>query len=453
MEILAIIGSWVMAIVNAMMSLFSDIETCFTRNLDAHAVLRTYWYLFVIEFPRYYLLEIGVVIFRFFGYQGRMRRRDEARILLFSEHPLVSVIVPGKNEGSHIYKLVESLREQTYKNIELIVIDDGSDDATPLFCQDLEKHHLIDRFIRMNVRGGKASAANAGLFFCKGKYVIHLDADSSLDTDAIENILLPFYLDNNVKGVGGCVKVRNMWDTICTSLQSLEYLKTIMVGRLVTSTLGIYHIISGAFGAFDREVLIEVGGWDIGPGLDGDITQKIRKAGYKVTFANRAVCMTNVPKKWHQLYKQRIRWSRSLVRFRLRKHRDILIPNRNFQFVNWVSNVEGFFYDFLFNYLWLIYIITLIFSHTERLLEVLIVGWLIRYFFNVVAFLVVMAVTERRREEWLLLFYLPLSTFYTGYFLRIARLVGHTSELFYFSSYRDKWNPRKTSIIAQAEHQ
>ena len=84
------------------------------------------------------------------------------------------------------------------------------------------------------------------------------DADSSLDRNALENIPDTVYYDPKIKGVGGCVKVRNMRDTICTSLQALEYLKTIQVGRMVTSWLGIYHIISGAFGAFDTAALRQV---------------------------------------------------------------------------------------------------------------------------------------------------------------------------------------------------
>lgn len=304
----------------------------------------------------------------------------------------------------------------------------------------------------MPERGGKASAANAALHFSKGQYIVHLDADSSLDRDAIEQILVPFYIDPKVKGVGGCVKVRNAKDSICSSLQALEYLKTIMVGRIVTSELGIYHIISGAFGAFEREMLHKVGGWDIGPGLDGDITQKIRKSGFKVVFNHEAVCLTNVPTKWTALFKQRKRWSRSLIRFRLRKHADIFRLDKNFNILNFLSNAENLLYDCLFNYLWLIYIFGLCFTYTDRLLEVLIVGWLIRFFFSIVAFLCILAVTERPREEFRNIMFLPLSTFYTGYFLRITRLIGHTSELFFFSSYKDKWNPEKASIVARLEH-
>lgn len=440
-------------ILEGIMDIFRDIEVCFTRNLSWHQLLSTYWYLFLVEFPRYYLLEFVIAIYLRLTFTRQQRKREAARMLLKMENPLITILVPGKNEGKHIYKLVMSMKEQTYRNYELIIVDDGSDDATPIICSDLEKAGLIDRYLRLSSRGGKASAANFGFNFARGKYIVHLDADSSLDRDAIENILLPFYEDRRVKGVGGSVKVRNYDDSICTSLQAIEYLKTIMVGRTVTSTLGIYHIISGAFGAFETEALRHVGAWDIGPGLDGDITQKLRKAGHKVVFTRQAVCLTNVPVTWFRLFKQRLRWSRSLVRFRIRKHRDMLLPYSHFSFSNFISNMENILYDCVFNYLWLLYIIGLCFTYTDRLLEIIIVGWLIRYFFALVAFSVILMLSERPKQEVKLFKFLPFSTFYTGYFLRIARLVGHTTEFFFFTSYRDKWNPRKTSIYAQLERQ
>ena len=437
--------------INRMMMLYYDIEVCFSRNIDINTLFRVYWYLFLIEFPRYYLLETIVGVWYKLTSHRRQNLEKHARMVLFSENPLVSILIPGRNEGKNIYKLTLSLREQTYSNYEIIIVDDGSDDSTPYICRDLEKNGYIDRYVRLNERGGKAGAANMGAYFARGKYVIHLDSDSSLDRDALENILLPFYMGKNVKAVGGCIKVRNTDASICTSLQALEYLKTIMVGRMVVDRLGIYHIISGAFGAFERETLLRVGMWDIGPGLDGDITQKIRKAGYKIAFANRAICMTNVPVTWYKLYRQRLRWSRSLVRFRIRKHRDILLPNRNWSFLNWMSNMESIIYDCVFNYMWLFYVITLIFDYTDRLLEILVIGWIIRFFFALLAFGIIMLVTERRREEFKLIKYLPISTFYSGYFLRITRIIGYTTEFFFFNSFKDSWNPRKTSVWAQAE--
>jgi biofilm PGA synthesis N-glycosyltransferase PgaC len=71
--------------------------------------------------------------------------------------------------------------------------------------------------------------------------------------------------------------------------------------------------VSGAFGAFTKDALDRVGGWDIGPGLDGDITVKLRKLGYKIVFEPDAVCQTNVPNTFKKLVKQRLRWDKSIV--------------------------------------------------------------------------------------------------------------------------------------------
>ena len=430
--------------------LLNGIMVCFSTNLSWEVALSTFWFLFIIEFPRYYLLDIITALRHVFLHKSLRRRDIVARNLLYTEMPLVSILAPGKNEGRHIYKLVESLREQTYQNFEIIIVDDGSDDATPIICNDLQRAGYITKFFRLNLGGGKACAANFAASHASGKYIIHLDADSSLDRDAIEKILIPFYFDRNIKGVGGCIKVRNAHESLCSTLQALEYLKTIMVGRMGSNMLGIYHIISGAFGAFETEAIREVGCWDIGPGLDGDITQKLRKAGYKVWFANDAVCMTNVPTSWMKLFKQRKRWSKSLVRFRIRKHKDILWSDRNFSFLNMLSNMENILYDFAFNYVWFFYIIMLFFMNVDRLWEIIVIGYLIRMAFAIIAFGVILIITERPREEAKLFPYVFITTFYTGYFLRITRLIAHTSELFFYSSYKDAWNPKKTSAVARA---
>ena len=421
-------------------------------NIFGKGMLATFWFLFFIEFPRYYLTDFLVAIYHGATFNGRRKKREAARYKLFLEKPLITILAPGKNEGKQIYKLVKSLSEQTYQNFEIIIVDDGSDDTTPQICRDLLKRGYIHKFFRMVERGGKASAANAGMHHASGKYIVHLDCDSSLDRDAIEKVLLPFYIDPKVKAVGGCVKVRNSDATLCTSMQALEYKRSIQVGRMVTRRLGIYHIISGAFGAFDAEALREVGGWDIGPGLDGDITQKFRKSGHRVWFAEDAICMTSVPEKWSALFKQRKRWSKSLVRFRIRKHRDILWSNKNFSFANMISNMDNILFDCVFNYVWLFYMFQLVLSNTDRLVEIVIVGIIIRSAFSICAFIVMQCISERPREEAHLGAFLLLYTFYMGYFMRFVRLIGHTEEFFFRTSYKDAWNPKKTSDIARMEN-
>ena len=145
------------------------------------------------------------------------------------------------------------------------------------------------------------------------------------------------YMDEKIGAVGGNVKVRNADESLCARLQAIEYLKTISVGRIISSQLGIYKIISGAFGAFRADVTDSIKGWDIGPGLDGDITVKIRKSGYKIYFQPEAVCLTNAPSKFKILTKQRLRWDKSIIRFRVRKHKDVYFPHQGFSWSNFFA--------------------------------------------------------------------------------------------------------------------
>lgn len=421
----------------------------FWFDLGPEKIFRLFWYFFFLEVPRYILFE--VVVLAVFVLNGKQRRKkhEMARNKLHLDNPLISIIVPGKNEGKHIYKLVKSLSEQTWQNFELIIIDDGSTDNTPMICSNLYEQGMIDMYLRNKQRGGKASAANFGLRYTKGKYIVHLDADCSMDRKAIEEIILPFYLDSKVKAVGGNVKVRNSDENILTSCQGLEYLFTISVGRIVTSFLGIYKVVSGAFGAFDSEVVKSLGGWDIGPGLDGDITVKIRKRGYQIAFADRAVCLTSVPNTPWKLTKQRLRWSKSLVRFRLRKHADLLLPQGNFNFLNFFASFENIFFNLVMDYLWFFYIISLLITNIEFFWHIFFFKMFLYVIKNFIQFGAAMAFSERRQTEWRLWVYLPLMFFYVGIFMRTVRTIAYAMEMFGYSSYKDSWNPVKSSKEAR----
>ncbi|MDH3355456.1 MAG: glycosyltransferase family 2 protein, partial [Chromatiales bacterium] len=283
--------------------LVEDILT-FLSQLDAIEVLAYFWPFFLLDMTRYLFLDFIVILTYIPKRYLHRHKYNNARKRLYKERPLISILVPGKNEGKHIAALAYSLSQQSYKKYELIIVDDGSDDQTPVICRALEKEGIIDLFIRNNVRGGKASAANTALNFAKGKYIVHIDADSHMAADSIETILLPFYMDETVGAVGGDVRVANSEKNFATRLQAIEYMKSLSTGRTVSSELGILRIIAGAHGAFRRDVLMRIHGWDVGPGLDGDITLKIRKLGFRVVHEPMAVCYTHVPDSFRKLAKQ-----------------------------------------------------------------------------------------------------------------------------------------------------
>ena len=432
------------------MEKFFDEYLNFIVWLTPSRFLRIFWFFVIFELCRYVILDFFLLILsRITRYLNR-HKYEEARARFLFEQPFVSVIIPGKNEGKHIFKLVKSLQAQTYKNFETIVVDDGSDDDTPIIGRSMQRAGLITMFLRNDLRGGKASAANLALRFAKGKYIVHLDADCSFDYDAIEQILLPFYMDDRVGAVGGNVMVRNYKESLVTTLQALEYYDTISVGRVISSYLGIYRVISGAFGAFRSDVMDKIKGWDIGPGLDGDITVKVRKAGYSVKFAQKAVCLTSAPNTFRKLAKQRMRWDKSLVRFRMRKHKDVFYPNQAFNWSNFLSFFENILYGFVLNFKWIFYLIDMLYNHFSQVQFIILTNFVLYVLMNYFKFLVFSLFRERKNAPIsYFLIYIPCMVIYFGYFLRLVRLFAHTKELLFKASYDDPWNPLKTSKHAK----
>ncbi len=428
--------------------IWTDVFIYFS-HISITTMFHTFWFFFIIEIPRYLLLDIAVLVHNALYPEYSENKINNARHKLFKENPLISIIVPGKNEGKQIYTLIRSLGAQTYKNFELIVVDDGSDDNTKEYCKSFINNGNITKFLRNEIRGGKASAANFAANACSGKYIVHLDADSSLDNDAIEEIILPFFIDETIGGIGGNVMARNYYKNLITQLQNMEYLQTIMLARIVTSRLGIYRTISGAFGAFRKDILDRIGYWDIGPGLDGDITQKIRKLGFKIYFADKSICRTNVPENVWVLIKQRLRWNKSLVRFRIIKHSDIFVPNKNFSMVNMLSNLENITFNLIATFLWIVYLITLIADHPMLLVD----AFILKVIFNTVTKMIKMLILSKilnhnRFQVKALWSIMPLMTIYIGPFMRIVRLIAYIQEAFQLS-YKDPWNPEKTSLQAK----
>ena len=432
------------------MELYIDEFYNFMSSLGTERFIRVFWFFIAFELSRYIVIDFLALLSYELKQLLTKKKRQHAHERLLFENPLVSLIIPGKNEGKHIYNLVTSLQEQTYKNIEIIVVDDGSDDDTPTIGRNLEKAGYIDTFLRNDIRGGKASAANLALRFTKGKYIVHLDADCSFDSDAIEKILLPFYIDQNVGAVGGNVMVRNYKEALVTTFQALEYYDTISIGRIVASHLGIYRVISGAFGAFRADLLQKVKGWDIGPGLDGDITVKIRKMGYKIKFAPEAVCLTSAPNTFKKLAKQRLRWDKSLVRFRMRKHSDVFLPSQSFNWNNFFSFSENIFYSFVLNIQWLIYGVDMIVNNASQIKFIFLANIFLYTMTNYSKFLLFSLFRKRKNAPvYYFLPYIPGMVFYFGYYLRMVRMVAHFSELVFKASYKDPWNPQKTSRHAK----
>ena len=100
--------------------------------------------------------------------------------------PLISVIVPVYNVERYINRCIESIVNQTYQNLEIIIIDDGSHDNCPKICDEWEQQDNRIKVVH-KLNGGVSSARNAGLNICSGAFITFVDSDDWIDLDTIED--------------------------------------------------------------------------------------------------------------------------------------------------------------------------------------------------------------------------------------------------------------------------
>ena len=403
------------------------------RNLDTAGFITMFWYYWLFEVPRYVLSSLAV------GWQNAFPRP----LTLPDPDRPISVLLVGHNEGDKLTRAVRGLREQTHRRLQIVVIDDGSTDGMAAVGSRLQAEGRVDRFISTGIRGGKAAALNLGLSFCRHDITVVMDIDTSLDRDAIARVTAPLMDDAEAGAVSGNLAVRNPDQSLLTALQHIEYITNISIGRQFTSMFGILMIVSGAFGAFRTDAIRQVGGWDVGPGDDSNLTTKLRAAGWGIRFEPSAWAMTDVPATFNAFVKQRTRWSRSLIRNRLRKFSMFFNPfHANFSVSNLIGSLVQLWFDLGLAIAFLIYFTTLVIQLGGGIATIIIAVTIIEL---IGAFLemLVASVFLPRLKVWPYLPYLVGHGFYVSFLNRAIRLRAYFLELAFRDSYNDPFYPTK----------
>jgi peptidoglycan-N-acetylglucosamine deacetylase len=218
----------------------------------------------------------------------------------------VAVIIPAYNEQAVIAKTVRSVLLAGRANYEVIVIDDGSSDAT---ADAARKAFGDDPRVRVykKANGGKAAAANYGLSRTNAEIVVCIDADTVLAPDAIP-LLVRHFKDPSVGAVAGTAIVGNQVNFL-TRLQSLEYVIGQSLDRRAFALFNANGIVPGAIGAWRKRAIVDVGSYATDTvAEDADMTFSVIRAGWKVLFEPRAEARTEAPETWRAFLKQRFRW-------------------------------------------------------------------------------------------------------------------------------------------------
>ncbi|MFQ5798363.1 MAG: glycosyltransferase [Bacteroidota bacterium] len=304
----------------------------------------------------------------------RRLRYTDFEILIHSQQTTpVSVLVPAFNEEKSIVESVHSFLKIHYPAFEIVVVNDGSKDNTlealvrefdlrrsrrifrpSIPCQAVRGVYVSCRPEYKNIvvidkeNGGKADALNAGVNAARYPLCCAIDADSILEPDALLKIVKPTLEDSSILAIGGIVRIANgctihrgrvidvrtpkKWVPV---FQVVEYLRAFLIGRLGWSTINSLLIISGAFGVFKKEQVVEIGGFRTDTvGEDMELVVRLhrrmmeRKEPYRITFIPDPVCWTEAPETFRTLGRQRNRWHRGLLETTL-IHR-VLFANKQY---------------------------------------------------------------------------------------------------------------------------
>nr|WP_307167816.1 glycosyltransferase [Streptomyces rishiriensis] len=216
----------------------------------------------------------------------------------------VSVLVPAYNEAKCIENTVRSLMASEHP-IEVLVIDDGSDDGTARIVEDLRLPGV--RVVRQ-LNAGKPAALNRGIANARHDLIVMMDGDTVFEPSTVRELVQPFG-DPKVGAVAGNAKVGNR-DSLIGAWQHIEYVMGFNLDRRMYDVLGCMPTIPGAVGAFRRSALERVGGMsDDTLAEDTDITMAMHRDGWKVVYAEKARAWTEAPESVQQLWSQRYRWS------------------------------------------------------------------------------------------------------------------------------------------------
>jgi peptidoglycan-N-acetylglucosamine deacetylase len=224
--------------------------------------------------------------------------------------PAVAVLIPAYNEEKVIEHTVRSVLDSDYRDLRVIVIDDGSRDATLEITRSAFQKEIADGRVTVLTKpnSGKAEALNYGLEHVTEELFIGIDADTIIAPDAISK-LVPHFSNPKVGAMAGNAKVGNRVN-LWTRWQALEYITSQNFERRALNTLNAVSVVPGAIGAWRTPAVRAAGGYHPDTvAEDADLTMALLQAGYWVNYEDRALAYTEAPSTASALMRQRFRWS------------------------------------------------------------------------------------------------------------------------------------------------
>jgi peptidoglycan-N-acetylglucosamine deacetylase len=241
--------------------------------------------------------------------------------------PFVSLLVPAYNEEDSISDTIRSLKKVSYRNVEFIILNDGSKDRTSEVIRREIGSDPRFMFVDNRKNKGKAAMLNKGIRLAKGEFIACMDADSVIERDIIQKAL-PYFDDGKVGAVTVSVEVKKP-RTVLEKMIAMEYTLGLSLFLKVYSFLDCIFVTPGPFSVYRADVLRKVGGFDeTNITEDLEIAYKIHKANYKIRNCIEAKVHTKLPEGFRRIYIQRRRWYSGALNT-LIQHRDVIFNRKH----------------------------------------------------------------------------------------------------------------------------
>ena len=272
------------------------------------------------------LMTARLIIVGLFAIIDRLRKPYHQALPGFN--PRVAVLIPAYNEETVIVRTIRSVLNSDYKNLHIIVIDDGSVDRTFDVAREAYAAEIAAGHVQVlsHPNGGKASALNFALDRITEEIYVGIDADTVIATDAISK-LIPHFEDPRIGAMAGNAKVGNRVN-LWTSWQSLEYITSQNFERRALDLFHVVTVVPGAIGAWRTAPVKAAGGYPLNTvAEDADLTMNLLEQRYHVDYEDRALAFTEAPIDMLGLMRQRFRWSFGILQA-VWKHRLAFIRNK-----------------------------------------------------------------------------------------------------------------------------
>ncbi|MDE1162416.1 MAG: glycosyltransferase [Acidobacteriaceae bacterium] len=296
----------------------ADSITFFFISFFNHFVIYVFFIGDVLMTARLIIIGICALI-------DRLRKRKDFSTPDYQ--PRVAVLIPAYNEETVIARTVRSVLMSNYKNLRIVVIDDGSKDTTAEVVRNTYAKEIADGRVEVMVKpnGGKAEALNYALEHIHEEIYIGIDADGVIAHDAISRLVCHF-ANPHIGAVAGNAKVGNRVN-LWTRWQALEYITSQNFERRALDLFDVVMVVPGAIGAW-RTAAVKAGGAYAPDTVaeDADLTMNLLEQGYAVIYEDQALAFTEAPVNASGLARQRFRWSFGILQA-VFKHR-MAIRNR-----------------------------------------------------------------------------------------------------------------------------